>query len=66
MTDGSLDVRQQAKLIFATLLENENFHNIYQRAVPSNIREKIKKPMENLAKQVEEEMAASEQNWKYI
>ena len=50
MTDGSLDVRQEAKKIFAILLEIEDFEKILKYSVTLDVISKIRKPLDSVLK----------------
>ena len=50
MTDGSLDVRQEAKKIFAILLEIEDFEKILKYSVTLEVISKIRKPLDSVLK----------------
>jgi len=50
MTDGSLDVRQEAKKIFAILMEIEDFEKILKYSVSLEVISKIRKPLDSVLK----------------
>ena len=50
MTDGSLDVRQEAKKIFAILMEIEDCEKILKYSVSLEVISKIRKPLDSVLK----------------
>lgn len=48
MSDGSLDVRQEAKRGFSALVSHDNFSKVLTAAVPSQVLQKIHKPLQQL------------------
>ena len=55
LNDGSLDVRQEAKRIFSILMENPMFEKELKKNVSSNLVRKIRKSLDTLAKQLQEQ-----------
>ena len=55
LNDGSLDVRQEAKRIFIVLMQDDHFEYNVKKIVASELYNKIKKSLINLAKQLSEQ-----------
>lgn len=53
MSDGSLDVRQEAKRGFSALVSHDNFTQVLRTAVPSQNIQKIHKQLESLKSQLQ-------------
>ena len=50
LTDGSLDVRQEAKRIFIILMEMTEFEKILRISISTEIIQKIRKQLDSVAK----------------
>ena len=55
MTDGSLDVRQEAKRILSVLMANDKFESVLKACVDPELVKKIRKQLDMVKKQLVEQ-----------